>query len=113
MSELRRCRGTWAYCDGDCSRCTTTATTQTSMVYSIQPTLDAVEVRKMNGFVGGEEKIIDVNDQIVFENKTDSNFEVGVGIIFHKSGLYDISISENRVIVTKVANRREEDRGCG
>lgn len=62
----------------------------------------------MIGFVGGEEKIIDVNDQIVFENKTDSNFEVGVGIIFHKSGLYDISISENRVIVTKVASKREE-----
>ena len=59
-------------------------------------------------FVGGEEKIIDINDQIVFENKTDSNFDVGVGIIFHTSGLYDISISGNRVIVTKVANRREE-----
>lgn len=46
MSELRRCRGTWAYCDGDCSRCTTTATTQTSMVYLIQPTANVVEVRR-------------------------------------------------------------------
>lgn len=43
MPELRRCRGTWAYCDGDCSRCTTTATTQTSMVYLIQPTADVPE----------------------------------------------------------------------
>ena len=43
MSEFRRCRGTWAYCDGDCSRCTTTATTQTSMVYLIQPTADVPE----------------------------------------------------------------------
>lgn len=43
MSELRRCRGTWAYCDGDCSRCTTTATTQTSMMYLIQPTADVPE----------------------------------------------------------------------
>ncbi len=60
----------------------------------------------MSWFVGGEEKIIDVNNQIVFENKTDSNFEVGAGIIFHNSGLYDISISENRVVVTKVSEPR-------
>ena len=58
-------------------------------------------------FVGGEEKIIDVNDQIVFENKTDSNFDVGVGIIFHTSGLYDISISGNRVID---AEKRKNER---
>lgn len=31
MAELRRCKGTWAYCDGYCEKCTTTATTQTSM----------------------------------------------------------------------------------
>lgn len=62
----------------------------------------------MSEFVGGEEKIIDVNGQIVFENKTDSIFEVGVGVIFHESGLYDISISENKAIVTKVASRREQ-----
>ena len=43
MPELRRCRGTWAYCDGDCSRCTATATTQTSMVYLIHSTADVPE----------------------------------------------------------------------
>lgn len=58
----------------------------------------------MSEFVGGEEKIINANDQIIFENKTDSIFEVSTGIIFHESGLYDISISGNRVTVTKVAN---------
>lgn len=44
MTELRKCKGTWAFCAGDCEKCTTTATTQTSMMYLIPPNADVVEV---------------------------------------------------------------------
>ena len=33
MTELRKCKGTWAYCDGDCDKCTAPA-----------PTADVVEL---------------------------------------------------------------------
>lgn len=56
MAELRRRKGTWAYCDGECSRCNTTATTQTSMVYLIQPNADAVE-RKVGKWLESNESI--------------------------------------------------------
>ena len=46
MAELRRCRGTWAFCDGNCSICNTTATTQTSMMYLMPQTADVVERKK-------------------------------------------------------------------
>lgn len=44
MTELRRCKGTWAFCAGDCEKCNTTVTTQTSMMYLIPPNADVVEV---------------------------------------------------------------------
>lgn len=34
----------------------------------------------MAEFSGGEEKIIRENEPIVFENKTDSSFDVGMGV---------------------------------
>ena len=32
MSEIRLCRGTWVYCDGQCHNCTFIATTTTTGV---------------------------------------------------------------------------------
>ena len=44
MAELHRCKVTWAYCDGDCDKCTASATTQISMAYVTPTTADVVEV---------------------------------------------------------------------
>lgn len=46
----------------------------------------------------------DTGDSIIFENKTDSTFEVSAGIVFHKSGLYEVSVYDNRTIITKVGS---------
>ena len=43
MFELHRCMGAWAYCDGDCSKCNTTAMTAAAQLYLIQPTVDVPE----------------------------------------------------------------------
>ena len=60
----------------------------------------------MAEFSGGEEKLVRENEPIVFENKTDSSFDVGMGVIFHKSGIYEVSILGNRTTVSKVAERK-------
>lgn len=52
------------------------------------------------------EEYIEEGEQITFENNTDSNFGVETGIIFHKSGLYDVDISNNHVVVSKVDERK-------
>ena len=46
----------------------------------------------MAEFVGGEPISVGVNGPITFENKTDTAFDVGCGIVFRKSGLYRVSI---------------------
>ena len=56
----------------------------------------------MAEFSGGEEKIIRENEPIVFENKTDSSFDVGMGVVFRKSGIYDVSIVGNKTVVKKL-----------
>ena len=61
----------------------------------------------MAEFIGTEEKVIDVDEPVIFENKTDSDFEVSAGIVFRKSGLYDVSIVGRRTIISKVAERKE------
>lgn len=60
----------------------------------------------MTKFIGGNEKTVDVGDPVFFENKTDSNYEVSAGIIFKKSGVYEVSIAGNRTCVTKVTERK-------
>ena len=61
----------------------------------------------MNNLIYREEKNIDVDEPVIFENKTDSDFEVSAGIVFRKSGLYDVSIVGRRTIISKVAERKE------
>ena len=55
----------------------------------------------------GEEKIISTNDSIAFKNKTESSFEISKGIIFRKSGLYEVSVEGNRTIISKVSERKK------
>ena len=64
----------------------------------------------MAEFIGSEEKVIEVDESVIFENKTDSDFEVSAGIIFHKSGLYDVSIVGRRTIVSKVERTNAKER---
>lgn len=67
----------------------------------------------MAEFSGGEEKIIRENEPIVFENKTDSSFDVGMGVVFRKSGIYDVSIVGNKTVVKKLlAAQPETCEGC-
>lgn len=58
----------------------------------------------MAGFIQSAEQFISANESVVFVNNTDSNFEVGTGIIFRKSGLYEVSIVGNRITVTRVSD---------
>lgn len=46
----------------------------------------------MAEFVGGEPMAVSVGDPITFENKTDDCLSVDVGIVFHKSGLYRVTV---------------------
>lgn len=62
----------------------------------------------MAEFIGGEEKIVNVGEPVVFENKTDSDFEVDTGVIFHKSGLYEVSIIGKRIIISNVTGQKEK-----
>lgn len=60
----------------------------------------------MAEFIGGKEETVDIGDPVFFENKTDSDFEVSAGIIFKKSGVYEVTIVGNKTIVTKVTERK-------
>ena len=46
----------------------------------------------MAEFVGGEPISVGADEPITFENKTDDCFSVDVGIVFHKSGLYRVTV---------------------
>lgn len=61
----------------------------------------------MTEFTGGNSKSINVDEHIIFENNTDSDFEVSAAIVFRKSGLYDVSIVGRRTIISKVAERKK------
>lgn len=60
----------------------------------------------MSEFMYDKEKYIEEGEKIIFENNTDSIFGVETGIVFHKSGLYDVDISNNHVVVSKVDERK-------
>lgn len=60
----------------------------------------------MSEFMYDKEKYIKEGEQIIFENNTDSSFGVETGIIFHKSGLYDVDIRNNHVVVSKVDEKK-------
>lgn len=61
----------------------------------------------MTEFSSGKEKLVRENEPIVFENKTDSSFDVSMGVVFHKSGIYEVSILGNRTVVSKVTERKK------
>lgn len=60
---------------------------------------------KMSKFINKEE-IVNIGDPVIFENNTDSDFEVSVGIIFYKSGVYNVSIEGNKTIVSNVGKSK-------
>ncbi len=60
----------------------------------------------MAEFIGGNEEYISVKEPIVFENKTESQYEVCTGIVFHKSGIYEVSVVGNKTIVSEVPERK-------
>lgn len=60
----------------------------------------------MAEFIDIKEKTVDVGDLVFFENKTDSDYEVSAGIIFKKSGVYEVTIVGNKTFVTKVTERK-------
>lgn len=55
----------------------------------------------MAEFIHTKETIVKEGEPIVFENKTKSNFDVAAGVVFHKSGLYRVTVDGNRTIVSK------------
>lgn len=57
-------------------------------------------------FVGGEPISIGVDEPITFENKTDTVFDVGCGIVFRKSGLYRVSIVGKHMSVAVEPERK-------
>lgn len=62
----------------------------------------------MAEFIGETEKSVNIWEPVVFENKTDSAFEVSAGVVFHKSGIYEVSVLENKTIVSKVMEREND-----
>lgn len=61
----------------------------------------------MAEFVGGEPISVGVDEPITFENKTDTAFDVGCGIVFRKSGLYRVSIVGRHMSVTVEPERKK------
>lgn len=61
---------------------------------------------KMVEFIGKKEKSINMNDSIIFENKTKSNYNISTGVTFHKSGIYEVSIIGNKTIISEVTGRK-------
>ena len=49
---------------------------------------------------------VNEDKSIIIKNETDSDFNVGVGIVFRKSGIYEISINDKTTTVTKVLERK-------
>lgn len=60
----------------------------------------------MAEFVGGEPISVGVDEPITFENKTDTAFDVDCGIVFHKSGLYRVSIVGRHISVAVEPERK-------
>lgn len=65
----------------------------------------------MAKFIQGAEQPVNANEPVVFINNTDSSFEIGAGIIFRKSGLYEVSVVGNRITVAKVSDLIRGNKG--
>lgn len=63
----------------------------------------------MADFVVKKQELIGNDQKVVIENQTDSSFDVGTGIIFHKSGLYEVSILGNKITISQAAERVENE----
>ena len=61
----------------------------------------------MAEFVGEEPISVGVDEPITFENKTDTAFDVGCGIVFRKSGLYRVSIVGGHMSVAVEPERKQ------
>lgn len=61
----------------------------------------------MAEFVGEEPISVGVDEPITFENKTDTAFDVGCGIVFRKSGLYRVSIVGRHMSVAVEPERKK------
>lgn len=51
-------------------------------------------------------KYVNEDKPIIFKNETDSDFNVCVGIVFRKSGVYEISINDKTTTVSKISERK-------
>lgn len=49
---------------------------------------------------------VNEDNPVIVKNETDSDFNVGVGIVFRKSGIYEISINDKTTTVTKISERK-------
>ena len=59
------------------------------------------EVTIMAEFMSKDEKAVGVGEPIVFENNTNSPILVGMAVMFREAGEYHVSVTKNRVVVTK------------
>ena len=60
---------------------------------------------------------INEDKPMIIINETDSDFNVGVGVVFQKSGIYEISVNGKTTTVTKVSGHKTGkwivvDDGC-
>ena len=60
----------------------------------------------MPEYIHKTEEIVEKDKAITFENKTDTDFDVSVGIVFRKSGLYRVSIVNDKVSVEVEQERK-------
>ena len=49
-----------------------------------------------------EEKMVGVNQPITFINNTKSSFTVGVGIMFHEDGAYQVVVNNGKIQVDRI-----------
>lgn len=56
----------------------------------------------MAEFYGDKIKSFKEKEPIIFENRTNFNFDVQMGIVFHKSGIYEVTITRGKTSVSKI-----------
>ena len=66
----------------------------------------------MSKYTKSEEMIVCEGDKITFENKSDSNYLVSAGVIFEKSGLYNVLVESKRTVISKVADSQTDWIPC-
>lgn len=55
----------------------------------------------MAEFMSADEKAVGVGEPIVFENNTSPPILVGMAVMFREAGEYHVSVTKDRVVVTK------------